>query len=120
VLEGARALASEEAPVPLELTAVDGIDSHFRCLFLRVRASAALREAHERAAQRFGREPDPSFDPHLSLVYGTLDAPVKAALARELAAETTTFEARWLHVWRTEGPVGEWRELGSFALGGGD
>ena len=100
---------------------VDGTDHHFRCLFLRARASEALRDAHARAARQFDREPDPSFDPHLSLVYGTLDTPVKAELTSELSAEArTSFEVRHLHVWRTEGPVGEWRALGSFVLAPAD
>jgi 2'-5' RNA ligase len=117
VLEIARALAAEVAPFPVELSGVGGAQAHFRCLYVRVRASEALRAAHACAARRFGREPDPSFDPHLSLVYGSLTAPVKAALARELAETTTCFEARHVHAWRTDGPVGEWRRLGSFALG---
>ena len=120
VLETARTLAAELAPVPVGFSVLDGLEHHFRCLFLRVQASKALREAHARAATRFGREPEASFDPHLSLVYGTLDAQMKTELVRELATETTTrFDARRLRVWRTEGPVGEWRELGTLALGRG-
>lgn len=120
VIDAARAFAGELGPSTLEPSSVDGTDAHFRCLFFRVRASEALRAAHARAARRFGREPEASFDPHLSLVYGTLDAQVKAALSRELARPMPApFEVRRLHVWRTEGTAGEWRELGSFAFGGG-
>jgi 2'-5' RNA ligase len=120
VVDAARALAAELGPLSLESSGVvDGAETHFRCLFLRLRASEALREAHARAARRLGRDPDPSFDPHLSLVYGTLDARVRAQLSRELAPRIpASFEACRLQVWRTEGPVGEWRELGSFAFGG--
>jgi 2'-5' RNA ligase len=119
VLDAARALAAELGPFTLESSGVDGTETHFRCLFYRVRAAEALRAAQGRAARRFGREPDPSFDPHLSLVYGTLDARVKAELSRELVQQMPPpFEARRLHVWRTEGAVGEWRALGSFALSG--
>jgi hypothetical protein len=117
VIDTARALAGEIGPFTLEPSGVDGTETHFRCLFFRVRASEAPRAAQARAARRFGREPDLSFDPHLSLVYGTLDARVKAELSRELLRQMPApFEARRLHVWRTEGAVGEWRELGSFAL----
>jgi 2'-5' RNA ligase len=119
VLETTRALAAEIVPFPVELSGLDGTEAHFRCLFLRARPSPDLSDAHARAAGRFGRAPDLSFDPHLSLVYGSLAAPVKAELVRELAAETRTrFEARHLSVWRTVGPVGEWRSLRSFALAG--
>jgi 2'-5' RNA ligase len=120
VVDTARALAGELGPFTLEPSGVDGTDAHFRCLFFRVRASEALRAAHARAARRFGREADPAFDPHLSLVYGTLDAPVKAALSRELGQRMPAlFEVRRLHVWRTEGAVGKWGSLASFALTAG-
>jgi 2'-5' RNA ligase len=119
VVDGARALAAELAPLALEPSEVGGADAHFRCLFFRIRATEALRAAHTRAARRFGREPDPSFDPHLSLVYGTLDTRVKAELSRELAEGIpASFEVRRLHVWRTEGVVREWRKLDSIAFAG--
>ena len=58
------------------------------------------------------RGPDTSFDPHLSLVYGTLTPELKAELVRELSAEPPiVLEMSGVHVWWTEGVVGEWREL---------
>ena len=120
VLDGARALAAELTPLTLDFSGIDGTEAHFRCLFLRVAASPALREAHARATRRFGCESEPSFDPHLSLVYGALDAGAKAELERELRPEVPpSFEGRRLHVWRTEGRVGEWRELAAVELGSG-
>ena len=116
VLERARELAAELEPLPIEITGVAGHDAHFRCLFFRVADTPALREAHRRAARRFGREPDPAFEPHLSLVYGTLAPEVKARLSTDLSADVPAgFPADRLHVWRTEGVVGEWRELEALA-----
>jgi 2'-5' RNA ligase len=121
VLERAGVLAAEIGPLSLELSGVGGTEAHFRCLFLRAHPQRVLREAHGRAALRFGREPEPSFDPHLSLLYGRLEARAKAPLVQELAEETAArFDARRLHVWRTRGAVGEWRPLGSFAFGDDD
>lgn len=120
VLDRARRLAAELGSLPVELSRVDGTSEHFRCLFFQVAPHPALRDAHERAAARFGRQPDPSFDPHLSLVYGTLAAARRDDLKRELQPlARPSFEARRLHVWRTEGPVGEWRELAALELGSG-
>jgi 2'-5' RNA ligase len=117
VIETARALARELGPLTLEPSHVDGTDTHFRCLFFRVRTSEALLAAHTRAARRFGRDPDPAFDPHLSLVYGSLDKSLKAELSRELARHVPPpFEVRRLRVWRTEGAAGEWRPLASLEL----
>jgi glutamate/tyrosine decarboxylase-like PLP-dependent enzyme len=120
VLDRARILAADLRPLPLAFSGIDGTDAHFRCLFLRVVATAALWEAHALAARHFGREPEEDFDPHLSLAYGTLDAGHKAALKRELHPETPpAFDASRLHVWRTDGPVGDWRELAVVELGSG-
>jgi hypothetical protein len=118
VVDTARALAGDLEPLSLEPTDVGGTETHFRCLFFRVRASPALLAAHAHAARGFGREPEVSFDPHLSLVYGALDEPVKAELSHELVRQIPPpFEVRRLHVWRTEGAVGEWRPLASLTLG---
>ena len=120
VLARARVLATELTPLSLGFSGVDGTGEHFRCLFLRVAPSPALRDAHARAAHRFGREPEPSFDPHLSLVYGMLDTGLKVDLKHALGPlAPPSFEGRCLHVWRTEGRVGEWREVAALALGSG-
>ena len=119
VLDRTRALAAALPPLPMALFGVGGLDAHFRCLFFGV-TSPPIQEAHSKAACRFGREPDASFDPHLSLVYGSVGARPKAELKRELSREVPPpFEARRLTVWRTEGRVGEWRELASVELGSG-
>jgi 2'-5' RNA ligase len=120
VLEAARTLALDIAPFTIDLDAVEGRDEPFRCLFVRAAATEALRQAHAAAARLLGRAPDPTFLPHLSLVYGSLAPEVKAALARELEAEVRRpFGARQVDVWRTAGSVADWRRLGTFALGGG-
>jgi hypothetical protein len=119
VLEAAGALARDLAPFPIDLDGVEGGDEPFRCLFVRVAATEALRQAHAAAARLLGRAPDPAFFPHLSLVYGSLAPGAKSALGRELEAEVRcSFEAYRLHVWRTAGLVTDWRGLDVFALGG--
>jgi len=118
VADRARLLASDLGPLTVELSGIDGLDAHFRCVFFGAAPSAALRKAHADAGARFGREADAGFDPHLSLVYGTLAPELKTGLLRELSPEASErIEVRHLHVWRTEGPVGEWREIGRWALG---
>lgn len=117
VLERAEQLARTLGPLRLRLEGLEGRDEPFRCLFVQVEATAALRAAHASAARAFLREPDPAFLPHLSLVYGRLPPERRTSLARELVAEAEgEFEARRLHVWRTEGVVADWRELGAFPL----
>ena len=116
-LERAEQLARTLGPLRLRFEGLEGQDEPFRCLFARAETTAPLRHAHAVAARTFLREPDPGFLPHLSLVYGTLPPERKRTLVSELAAEAAgEFEAHRLHVWWTEGPVANWRELGSFPL----
>ena len=120
VVDDARLLAGRLQPCSLGFTVVDGEEQYFRCLFLRVGDDPGLHDAHALAARQFGRQPDPGFCPHLSLVYGALGARRKAGLVSELSGETaTSFDAGRLHVWKTEGPVGDWRELAAFDLTAG-
>jgi 2'-5' RNA ligase len=120
VLAVSAALAAGLRPFPVRLRGVDARDEPFRCLFVPALPDEPLVAAHAAASRRFGREPDPAFLPHLSLVYGSLPPETKGPLARELgAAVPGSIEAARLHVWRTEGPVEDWREVGTFPLGGG-
>ena len=117
VLAASRTLARGLQPLAVRLVEVEGGAEHFRCLFARATADAPLVSAHAASARAFGRTPDPAFLPHLSLVYGALEPDAKRQLAAALrGAVELAFEARRLHVWRTEGPPGDWQELGSFAF----
>jgi 2'-5' RNA ligase len=119
VLEASRALSRRLRPLEVGLQGVEGREEHFRCLFVRAASDAPLVAAHAAAARAFGREPDPEFLPHLSLVYGTLAPETKGPLAAELGSGLPgSFAATCLHVWRTEGPVGDWREVEVFPLAG--
>ena len=117
VLAASRTLAGRLSRLAVRLVGIEGRDEHFRCLFARAAADAPLVSAHAAAARAFGREPDPTFLPHLSLVYGAVGREVKERLAADLRSGIDlAFEARRLHAWRTEGPAGDWHEIGSFAF----
>ncbi len=120
VLATARSLAARLRPLTIRLGSVEGREEHFRCLIVLAAADARLRAAHEAAARAFDRPPDPAFLPHVSLVYGTLAGETKHVLIRDVASSAAlAFEAARLHVWRTEGPVGDWRAIGVFEIGPG-
>jgi 2'-5' RNA ligase len=113
----AAVLASSFARFAVRLGGVGGSDAFFRCLFLRAERTEALLAAHAAAARAFGRDPDPGFDPHLSLVYGELARGTRVELAQELRSiAESRFDVDRLHVWSTEGPVHEWRALGACAF----
>jgi 2'-5' RNA ligase len=116
-LRAARRAAADLAPFTVALDDIQGRDEHFRCLFVRAEDDGALRAAHVTAARAFGRQPEPGFLPHVSLVYGMLGPDEKRAIAQEVGDDLRLrFEACQLHLWRTEGPVADWRELGAFDL----
>ncbi len=118
VLATAQSLGAGLRPLAIRLESVEGREEHFRCLIALAAADGPLRTAHETAALAFGRQPDPAFLPHVSLVYGTLAPDRKRELIRDVASSAAlAFEAARLHVWRTEGPVEDWREIGAFGLG---
>jgi 2'-5' RNA ligase len=113
-----RRAAERLAPVHVHLSAIEGRDEHFRCLFVRAVEPAALGAAHATVAGVFGRAADPAFLPHLSLVYGSLPVDRKEDLARDAGPGIDVrFEARSLRLWSTAGPVASWRELAAFDLG---
>ena len=115
--EGAARAAAALSAFIVHLDGVDGRDEHFRCLFVPALEPAPLIAAHAIAAHAFGRPPDPSYQPHLSLVYGTLEPAHKLAIAHEAGSDVDArFEVRRLHLWRTDGVVAEWRELGVFEV----
>jgi len=110
-------LASGIAPFPVTPEDIQAREEHFRCLFVRVRNDPALLAVHATAAHAFGRAPQPGFLPHVSLVYGALAPDERLAIAREVGDDLRSpFEVRRLQLWRTEGPVSEWRELAAFDL----
>ena len=61
LLAGAGVLADGLAPLDAQPAGIDGLDQYFRCLFFGIGGSPALRDAHDRAARRFGRAPDPTW-----------------------------------------------------------
>ena len=99
----------------VRLGPVEATGDYFRCLYLRAEPVAALRAAHSLAAEVFGVRDDPDFLPHLSLVYGNLEA-AERRLTEELEDSPRAFEAVSLELWRTEGRVGEWERRASFDL----
>lgn len=117
LVEVTRRLAGGLPPVAVRLGPVEGREEHYRCLFARAVDTDALVAAHATAAAAFGLAPDPSFLPHLSLVYGTLPIAAKRSLAIEVGEDVALeFESRQLGVWATTGPEAGWRELAAFRL----
>lgn len=117
LLPRAEALAARLPRLRVPLREIAGRDEYFRNLYVRADPAMSLRAAHGRAAEAFGRRPDPDFLPHLSLVYGRLPRDERQRIAASVRPDLpVAFEATALHVWRTEGTVGEWVSRARFEL----
>jgi len=107
-----------ESALTLSLRTPEGTEEPFRCLYLPVQPTFNLLAAQALARATFGVDQEGSFAPHLSLVYGRLEAAQKVALASEVATELpgpTRFDT--LDVVRTTGPVSRWGRIARFRLG---
>jgi hypothetical protein len=106
-------------PITIRLREVAASDEYFRCVFVQAEPTKALRGAHVDARAAFGGAAPTLFLPHLSLIYGRLGPPERAAVLLELGGTLElAFEASRLHVFRTQGPPRAWRRRGAFPLGG--
>jgi len=114
LLSKARALAERLRAFDVRLLeASTGVD-FFHCVFVSVDETPELLRAHALAREALGTATAEAFRPHLSLVYGRLDAGEKEA-ARQAAGELEScFTADALHVVDTSGDVPGWRRLASY------
>lgn len=121
--EGAEArltqLASRIPPITIRLGRLEGRNEPFRCFYAVVEPSAELIEAHRVAHEVFERSAADPYEPHLSLLYGQIDAPTKERLARELRGRLPlSFIATTLHLVNASAavPVARWHTLHEVAL----
>lgn len=111
-------LAQALAPIPIALIESGYSDAYFRCLYLRAANSPALLAAYRRACDALGAAPT-DFMPHLSLVYGDLNAADKQRLIAELGRDwDVQFTAQQLALYIPEGRPEQWRRVADFALRG--
>ncbi|HUR41609.1 MAG TPA: 2'-5' RNA ligase family protein [Verrucomicrobiae bacterium] len=107
-------LAARLQPVTVRLARLDGRHDPFRCFYALAEPTPELVEAHRAACEVFGLAPGQSWEPHLSLLYGHIDAPSKAWLAKELGGRLElSFTASSLHLVNAAVavPVSRWHTL---------
>lgn len=115
ILGASACVAAALRPLLIRLEEIDFRDEYFRCVFVRVALTEPLRTAYEAACQALGRNQEPAFMPHVSLLYGDFPTSLKEAMIAELGPRLDLeFEARRLHVYRTEGEPRHWRRVVSF------
>ena len=101
-------------PFTIRLGRVEGTADYYRAFYAVVEPSAELAAARHAAAEAFGFEPQPSFEPHLSLLYGNFGEARREALAGvlggRLAVSFTAGAVDLVNAARSV-PVTSWRTL---------
>jgi hypothetical protein len=117
VVRRTREMAATLEPHALPLGPVEGRSEYFRCLYARIPETLRLLTTRAQARLTFRGAGEALFEPHLSLVYGSLSPeekePLIAALTGRLPPRLT---CTVLEVVRTAGATSDWRSLARFEL----
>ncbi len=110
-------LASISNPFTVKLTYVDYLDQYFRCIFLRVEETDDLMMANNKARETFGRQQDPKFMPHLSLMYGNFSSELKQQVIVEIGRNfNLSFDINSVHLFSTDGEPKDWYRVREFSF----
>lgn len=117
VIKKTARLAASLAPLTIHFEGAGYKDEYFRCLFLIAGKDPALMSANLAAREMFGRIDDPTFMPHLSLVYGNLSARDKEGVISEMAGLFDySFQVSKISLFSTAGFPHEWYPVEDFSL----
>lgn len=117
LLEQSARLAELMQPCPVQLSSPDHTEAYFQCLFLRVEPTAELLEAHRQAKRIFGRADLPTYEPHISLMYGSYPVETRQSIIARLGTELEgEFTAEHFHLYNTSGSPHSWRRVQTFAV----
>jgi len=112
-------LADRIKPFKIELGEIGYLDEYFRCLFVEVVPNNPLLKAYEAACTVFGRQNEPPFMPHISLMYGKFPVRTRKDLAAQVGwISGLASDIRRLLVYRVSGPTEEWKPVKEFGLTG--
>ncbi len=114
-------LAARIRPFRIKLGKIETREEYFRSLYAVVEANGDLAAAQREAYDAFEMKPAPPYEPHLSLLYGKLDAAARKKLAAGAGDKLNiAFEVRALYLVNSTQsvPVADWRTLAEHPLAG--
>lgn len=110
-------LAASLSPFEVLLTQAGTGDTFYRSLFVHVEKSEELEEVRLQAEKLFEAGEDEQWLPHLSLMYGDLDAVEKEKILNAMGREFhLRFPIHTLLLVKTEGPPEDWEEVHAAGL----
>nr|ALS88869.1 cyclic phosphodiesterase-like protein [uncultured bacterium] len=113
-------LAMRIKAFPIRLEQIAWRQDYFRCLFVTIAPSAELEAAHRIAHEVFEMGPPDPFEPHLSLLYGNIDEPLKKELALDAGGTLNVgFDVGSLQLVNASPslPVTAWQVIAEHAVG---
>jgi 2'-5' RNA ligase len=117
ILSKTAKLVQSFKPFKIKLSYVDYLNEYFRCLFIRALKIKELMDFNLRAREIFGKEDDPGFMPHLSLMYGDFNKTVKEDIIRDIGKNfNLNFTVKSVSIFLTEGEVETWYKIKEFRL----
>jgi 2'-5' RNA ligase len=117
---GLAAAAKRIPPLSIHVGDVGHAPAHFRCLYLCVKLTPALREAREALRRALRPRCRAGYFPHLSLLYAALPKRARQALAATIVPGKTrsAFVAASVRLQATCGRPEEWRAVADYPLTG--
>ena len=117
VISGTARLAEKTGPFTARLGRVGYLNEYFRCLFIQAEKTGELMKANLAAREEFGRQADPEFFPHMSLVYGDFPEKAKQGMIRETGKEIDmSLNIESIHIFSTRGGPDRWYRVREFPL----
>lgn len=88
---------------------------YLRALFLEVEQSREIMYLNAAVRKLFGRESDPPYFPHLSLIYGDFSNSLKEKIIKEIKLKRDlAFVVKSMSVYSSAPEVRRWKKIGSF------
>jgi 2'-5' RNA ligase len=105
-------LAARIEPFEVALNRVEQHDRYFRCIFIKADKTEPLMKAYSMARAVFGHEENEKYMPHLSLVYGNLDAQTRQRVIHSIGnVMNITFHVSEIFLYFTAGDPAGWHCL---------
>lgn len=120
LLAGLYGLAGSMRPLVLYGSVVATSGHYYYAVYLKLKASGAFDTGRARARRIFRAGGTTGRGPHVSLLYGDLEAGTRRALRHELRGLGRTVRLRAIRLVRTTGPPSTWRTVRELALGRGE
>ena len=107
-------LANRIRPYRTTLANMDYSDNYYMPLFIKVSKTKQVTAANMKAREIFGRLSDPPYKPHLTLLYGNIDAQEKEKIIEKSGKINLSFETSQL--WLVGDPADNWPKIKEFTL----